>query len=250
MLNIEALADRNAIVTGGSTGIGREVVIGLARLGAKVVFNSTENSRKQAEELTDQTLGSLWIPGDIRQQETINELVTIAKNQFGPPHILICCAGTTMDNHFLRMSEEQFENLYDVKVTSARRLTQQVLPAMKRAGFGRIVYVSSVSADGSPLQLNYAMANEALVGLTKSAALIYPEENISVNVVKPALVETKLTSPDRLPEKFRNEIIAEMPIGRILQPIEVAEAILMLVAQKTAAVNGHVLYVDGGMRRI
>lgn len=248
------LRGKNAIVTGGSTGIGREVVRGLADLGANVVFNSTENSREAAEDLVEEQTARgrrvLWVPGNAAEAQTTTNLVATTRREVGPPHILVAGAGVTMDGAFLRQGDEKFDDLYAIKVDSARRLTQGVLLHMKRAGFGRIVYISSVAGDGSPWQVNYAMANEALVGLAKSVAMLYPDENVSANVVKPALVRSKLTGEDRLAKEPREAIIGAMPIKRILEPVEVADAVLMLVAQRTAAINGQELYVDGAMRRV
>lgn len=247
------LDGRNAIVTGGSTGIGREVVKGLCGLGADVLFNSTEKSKDDAESLIDELSGNvrkvLWVSGDVREEETIKNILSQTKDNLGTPHIFVSCAGITRDGAFIKQEDSDFRDVYDIKVSSARKITQQVLRDMSRDRWGRIVYIGSIAADGSPWQVNYAMANSALEGLAKSIALGYANRGISANVIKPALVESKLTRPPLLDEKSRQKIIDEMPIGRILDPREVADGVLMLVAQRTASINGQMLYIDGGLRR-
>ena len=121
---------------------------------------------------------------------------------------------------------------------------------MTRAQWGRIVYISSVSADGSPWQVNYAMANSALEGLAKSVSEGYSSRGIAANVIKPALVDSKLTRPPLLKEVPRQKIIDQMPIGRVLTPEEIADVAMMLITQKAPIITGHSLYADGGMRRI
>ena len=131
-----SLDKRNAIVTGGSTGIGREVVKGLAELGARVVFNSTTNSQEAAEslvaEVKDKGGEAIWVPGDVRLKETTDSLIKTTRDRLGAPHILVACAGVTRDGAFVRQSDQDFDDVYDIKVNSARRLTQGVVGLMGR----------------------------------------------------------------------------------------------------------------------
>lgn len=249
------LAGRNAFVTGGSTGIGREVVIGLGDMGVDSVgFSSTWNSRDAARDLvrSEKEKGRkvFWVPGDIGKRKIVDKILQRAQSEHGITHILICAAGFTDDQAFMKLTDADFDRMRRVKTDSARRLMQGMLPGMRRARFGRGVVISSVAGDGSPWQWQYAEENEATVGLAKSAALVAPERNVTFNIVKPALVDTKMTTEDKLPEAGRKGLIELMPIGRSLKPVEVADAVLMLVAQRTAAINAHELYVDGAMRRV
>lgn len=248
-MSTESLEGKVAIVTGGSRGIGKAVVETLLENGAKVAFNSRDPEGEEGKQLVEKYQENiLWVPGDIASSKTCEQLVKETRAKFSGIHILVCCSGTTADGPFLRMSDEKFDEIYKIKTGSARMMTQKTLFPMKQEKWGRIVYMSSVAADGSPMQVNYAMANGALESLAKSVALIYPEI-ISANVIRPALVNTDMTSTKNLPIKYREEIISQMPIGRILEPQEVADSVLMLVSQKTPAINGQIIDIDGGMRR-
>lgn len=247
-INMKELEGKVAVVTGGSRGIGKAVVETLLENGAKVAFNSRDPEGKEGKQLVEKYGENiLWVPGDMLSVDTCEQLVKETKAKFSGIHILVCCTGTTADGPFLRMSNDKFDNIYKLKADSARIMTQKTLFSMKQDKWGRIVYMSSVAADGSPMQVNYAMANGALESLAKSTALIYPDI-ISANVIRPALVNTDMASTQRLPTKYRDEIISQMPIGRILEPQEIADAVLMLVSQKTPAINGQIIDVDGGMR--
>lgn len=247
--NYLELEGKIAIVTGGSRGIGRAIVKKLLENGAKVAFNSLNPDGEDGKQLVaEHGENVLWVPGDISQKETCEQLVEGTKAKFSGVHILVCCAGITEDGIFMRMKDESFDHVYQVKAGSARMLTQMTFMHMRRAGWGRIAYMSSIAADGSPGQVNYAMANAALIGLAKSVALIAPDI-ISANAVLPALVDTDMTSAERLAAKYRDQLIALMPIGRKLTAREIADATYPLISQKTPVINGQTIYADGGMLR-
>lgn len=243
------LEGKVGIVTGGSRGIGRAVVEKLLENGAKVAFNSLNPDGEDGKQLVAEHGDNiLWVPGDISQRETCEQLVKETKAKFNGIHILVCCAGITEDGIFMRLKDESFDHVYQVKADSARILTQLTFMDMRRAGWGRIAYLSSVAAEGSPGQVNYSMANGALISLAKSVALIAPE-TISANAVLPALVDTDMTSESRLPAKYADQLIALMPIGRKLTACEIADVVYPLVSQKTPVINGQTTYADGGMLR-
>jgi 3-oxoacyl-[acyl-carrier protein] reductase len=167
----------------------------------------------------------------------------------GSVDILVNNAGITRDNLFLRMSDEEWQSVIDVNLTSAFRLCRGVLRGMMKARWGRIVNISSVvGATGNPGQGNYAAAKAGMVGMSKSLAAEVASRNITVNCVAPGFITTAMT--EKLSEDQKTRILASVPAGRMGEASEIAAAVLYLASPEAGYVTGAVLHVNGGLAMI
>ena len=164
----------------------------------------------------------------------------------GGVDILINNAGITRDNIFMRMSDDEWQSVLDVNLTSAMRLCKGVIRGMMKARWGRIVNISSVvGATGNPGQANYAASKAGMVGMTKSIAYEVASRGITVNAVAPGFIETAMT--DKLTDDQKAGILGQIPTGRMGTPEEIAGAVLYLASPEAAYVTGTTLHVNGGM---
>lgn len=242
------LAGKCAIVTGGSRGIGRAVVLELARRGANIVFSYAGNAA--AAEETRASAAALGVEvravkADATDPAAAPALVDAAK-ELGGVDILVNNAGITRDKLAARMSAEDFEAVIATNLTGAFLMTKAVLRPMMRARAGAIVNLSSVvGLRGNAGQANYAASKAGLIGLTKSIAREVAGAGIRVNAVAPGFIATDMT--DAMPEAAREATLAQIPAGRLGAPEDVAHAIAFLVSDDAAYITGQVLAIDGGM---
>ncbi len=246
------LQGKIAIVTGGTRGIGRETVIALGAAGAHVVINARESSTPQAEELIDLLkpfgVEGIWVPGDIAEPETGQNLVKKTVDKFGSVDILVNNAGINRDGLHLRMSDKQWDEVLQVNLYGSMRVTRAALkPMMGQEEGGSIIFVSSVAAHGMPGQSNYAAAKGAIESYMKSIAVEYASRGIRANAVAPGPVDTDMV---RSLKKEQIEALVRMvPLGRLLEAREVANTILFLASSLASGTTGQVYNVDGGMVR-
>ncbi|HIU05785.1 MAG TPA: 3-oxoacyl-[acyl-carrier-protein] reductase [Candidatus Coprousia avicola] len=242
------LAGKCAIVTGGSRGIGRAVVLELARRGANIVFSYAGNAA--AAEETRASAAALGVEvravkADATDPAAAPALVDAAK-ELGGVDILVNNAGITRDKLAARMSAEDFEAVIATNLTGAFLMTKAVLRPMMRARAGAIVNLSSVvGLRGNAGQANYAASKAGLIGLTKSIAREVAGAGIRVNAVAPGFIATDMT--DAMPEAARETTLAQIPAGHLGAPEDVAHAIAFLVSDDAAYITGQVLAIDGGM---
>lgn len=242
------LAGKCAIVTGGSRGIGRAVVLELARRGANIVFSYAGNAA--AAEETRASAAALGVEiravkADATDPAAAPALVDAAK-ELGGVDILVNNAGITRDKLAARMSAEDFEAVIATNLTGAFLMTKAVLRPMMRARAGAIVNLSSVvGLRGNAGQANYAASKAGLIGLTKSIAREVAGAGIRVNAVAPGFIATDMT--DAMPEAAREATLAQIPAGHLGAPEDVAHAIAFLVSDDAAYITGQVLAIDGGM---
>ncbi|PTQ52145.1 MAG: 3-oxoacyl-[acyl-carrier protein] reductase [Brockia lithotrophica] len=243
------LAERVALVTGASRGIGRAIALELARGGARVLV-VYRGRRDAAEAVVEEIRGlgseAFAEQGDVARPEEAERLVSLALDRFGRLDILVNNAGITRDNLLLRMKDEEWEEVLRTNLSGPFYLMRAAAKHMMRARRGRIVNIASVvGLVGNPGQANYAAAKAGLIGLTKAAAKELASRGITVNAVAPGYIQTDMT--ESLPEAAKEALLRLIPAGRFGSPEDVARAVRFLAGDDAAYITGHVLVVDGGM---
>ena len=237
-----------ALVTGASRGIGRAIAHALGQAGAKVVGTATSDAGAHA---ITEAFGAAGIQGEgrvvnVAEGAQIDALVSAVEQAHGAIGILVNNAGITQDNLLLRMKDAEWDAVIDTNLKSVFRLSRAVLRGMMKARAGRIVNVTSVvGSSGNPGQVNYAAAKAGIAGLTRSLAREIGSRGITVNCVAPGFIDTDMTRA--LPEAARDALLAQIPLGRLGAPEDVAAAVLFLAGPGGAYVTGTTLHVNGGM---
>ena len=243
------LSGKTALVTGASGGIGGAIAKALHAQGASVVLSGT---RADALEAVKAELGSRAFAAtcNLGDKESVEALVKTAEAAAGAPiDILVNNAGITRDNLFMRMKDEEWDQVIAVNLTAAFRLSRSVLRGMMKKRWGRIISITSiVGATGNPGQGNYAAAKAGLVGMTKSLAAEVASRNITVNAVAPGFIATAMT--DALTDQQKEMISTRIPAGRMGTPAEIAAAVVYLASEEAAYVTGETLQINGGMAMI
>ncbi len=243
------LTGKAALVTGGSRGIGRAVVLRLAGQGADVAF-SYRGNEEAARACTAgvEALGrrALAVQADVTDPAAADALVARALEAFGKIDVLVNNAGITRDDLIMRMSVDTWREVLETNLFGAFYTTKAVMRPMLRARYGRIINMTSVAGiAGNAGQANYSSAKAGLIGLTKATAREIASRGITANAVAPGFVLTELT--ESLPDNIKTAILAATPLGRFATPEEIAFAVAFLASDEAAYITGHVLNVDGGI---
>ena len=239
------LTGRNALITGASGGIGGAIARALHGAGASVGLSGTRVAPLEAlaAELGER---AHVLPCNLSEADAVKALPGQATEAMGRVDILVNNAGITRDNLFMRMSDEDWETVLNVNLTSTMRLCRGVMRPMMKARWGRIVNISSiVGTTGNPGQANYAASKAGMVGMTKSIAYEVASRGITANCVAPGFIATAMT--DKLSDDQKAKINAQIPAARMGTPEEIAAAVLYLASDEAAYVTGATLHVNGGM---
>ena len=242
------LTGKRALVTGASGGIGREIAKALAAAGATVALSGT---RVGALEETAAAIGKDCpiLPCNLSKLDDVDKLVPAAEAALGGLDILVNNAGMTRDNLFMRMKDEEWDEVLAVNLTAAFHLNRAVLRGMMKQRFGRIIGISSVvGVMGNPGQGNYAASKAGLIGMNKALAHEVASRNITVNSIAPGFIASAMT--DELNDKQRDAILGTIPSGRLGTAQEVAGCVVFLSSDAAAYITGHTLNVNGGMAMI
>jgi 3-oxoacyl-[acyl-carrier protein] reductase len=240
------LTGKTALITGASGGIGGAIAKSLHGQGASVVLSGT---RAEALEKLKAELGerAFIAPSNLSDNASVEALPKAAEAAAGAPiDILVNNAGITRDNLFMRMKDEEWDQVIQVNLTAAFRLSRAVLRGMMKKRWGRIVQITSiVGATGNPGQGNYAAAKAGLIGMTKSLAAEVASRNITVNAVAPGFIQTAMT--DVLTDQQKEAIATRIPLARMGRAEEIAAAVVYLASEEAAYVTGETIHINGGM---
>lgn len=244
-----SLAEHVAIVTGGSRGIGAEIVKALAAEGAKVVFtfNSSEARAREVEQAVSGAGGTaIGKKCDVSDGAAVEEFIAGVAEEHGRIDVLVNNAGITRDKLLMRMTEEDWDDVMQTNLKACFNTIRASVKTMMRARKGSIINITSVvGITGNPGQANYVSSKAGLIGLTKTVAKEFGSRNITANCIAPGYVETDMTGD--LNEKQREAILSQIPLGRTATPEEIAGAVVFLASEKSRYITGQVLSVDGGM---
>jgi 3-oxoacyl-[acyl-carrier protein] reductase len=239
------LAGKGALVTGASGGIGGAIAKALHAQGANVAISGTKADRLEA---LAKELGTrvFVLPCDLRDRTAVAALPESAEKALGQVDILVNNAGITHDNLFMRMKDEEWDDVIAVNLTSVFVLTRGILRGMMRRRYGRIVNIASISGVlGNPGQGNYAASKAGLVGMTKSLAREVASRGVTANAISPGFISTPMT--DALTPKQVEQIAAAIPAQRFGKPEDVAAAVVFLASDEAAYVTGETIHINGGM---
>ncbi|HET6372323.1 MAG TPA: 3-oxoacyl-ACP reductase FabG [Candidatus Polarisedimenticolia bacterium] len=239
---------RVTLITGASRGIGRAIAMRLAAQGGDLALLARDEASLStvAAAAREQGVNAAVYPADMADASAVEAAVGKAAADLGGVHHVVANAGITVDQLVMRLKREDWERVLSVNLSGAFHLVHAALPAMLRARYGRIVFISSIAGlMGNPGQAAYSASKAGLIGLAKSVAKEVGSRGITVNVVAPGLIETDMARA--LPEQRREEMISHVPLGRLGTAEEVAGTVSFLLGEDAAYVTGAVLNVSGGL---
>lgn len=242
------LTGRCALVTGATGGIGSAIAVALHGRGATVALSGTRQERLDAlaAQLGDRVA---VLPCNLSDREAVSALAGRAEDSLGGLDIVVNNAGITRDNIFMRMKDEEWDQVIAVNLTAAFVICRAALRGMMKRRYGRIVNIASISGvAGNPGQGNYAASKAGLVGMTKSLAREVAARGITANCIAPGFIETAMTG--ELNEKQVEAIAAAIPSGGFGKPDDVAAAAVFLASTEASYVTGETLHVNGGMAMV
>jgi 3-oxoacyl-[acyl-carrier protein] reductase len=241
-----ALQGQIALVTGASRGIGRAIAEALAGHGVVVVGTATTEAGAAAVSQALSAQGGRGIVLDVNDGAALDAAVDTIVKQQGALHILVNNAGITRDTLAMRMKDADWDAVLDTNLKAVFRASRAVMRTMIKQRYGRIVNITSVvGASGNAGQANYAAAKAGVVGMTRSIARELGSRGVTVNCVAPGFIATDMT--DDLGEVQKSALLAQIPIGRLGTPQEVADAVLFLASPTAGYITGTELHVNGGM---
>ena len=236
------------LVTGATRGIGKAIALTLGNSGATVIGTATSEAGAQniSKMLVDNKISGKGFVLDVTNNDQISSLVESIKNDFGSVDILVNNAGITRDNILLRMKEDEWEEIINTNLSSIYKMSKSVLRGMIKKRSGRIISITSVvGAMGNAGQSNYGASKAGIIGFTKSLAREVGVRGITVNAVAPGFIETDMT--DSLPDDQKEVLAAQIPMGRLGNVNEVAQAVLFLAGESGSYITAQTSHVNGGM---
>jgi len=240
------LEKKMAIVTGGGSGIGKAIAVAYAREGASVVI-AGRDSKKLAQAAEEIGAGCLAVTADVSKSADVQKLVSTALEKFKRINVLVNNAAVLLPGTAESLSEQDFDQTFNINVRGLWLLSRAVLPHMRASGSGSIINIGSVlSLLGARNRVAYSASKGAVVAMTRAMALDHAAENIRVNCICPGIVETELVAKFNLDENARRQRVAMHPMGRFGQPEDVASAAVFLASDESGWTTGSAITVDGG----
>lgn len=242
------LTGKKALVTGATGGLGEEIARALHAQGAIVGLHGTR--KEKLDELSRELgEGAFVFPANLSDREEVKALGKAAEEVLEGVDILVNNAGVTRDGLFVRMTDEDWDTVLNVNLTSVFNLTRELTHPMMRRKKGRIINITSiVGVTGNPGQANYCASKAGLIGFTKSLAQEIASRNITVNCIAPGFIQSAMT--DKLNEKQKEAIMGNIPMKRMGVGGDIAAAVVYLASDEAAYVTGQTLHVNGGMAMI
>ncbi|MHA1637010.1 MAG: 3-oxoacyl-ACP reductase family protein [Candidatus Thorarchaeota archaeon] len=246
---MKMLEGKTVLVTGAGKSLGSIIALSLARLGADVAVNYN-TSDKGAKEVCDaiSELGKKSIPvqADVSHSEAVQKMFHEVVSELGPVDILVNNAAINIDSTIRKMDDETWNRVLEVCLTGSFNCTREALPAMRDSGWGRIINISSIAAySGVFGAANYAAAKSAIIGFTRSLSREVARYSITANAIAPGYIDIGMAH--RIPKKMQEDLIHQIPIGRLGHPEEVAATVAFLASQGAAYITGQVIHVNGGL---
>ncbi|NML15059.1 3-oxoacyl-ACP reductase FabG [Azohydromonas caseinilytica] len=246
-MSAPALNEQVALVTGASRGIGRAIALALAQAGMKVIGTATtDNGAESITQALAAFPGCSGLKLDVNDAAGVDAAIeTLVKAQ-GGLHVLVNNAGITRDQLAMRMKDADWDAVLDTNLKAVFRLSRAVMRPMMKQRYGRIVNITSVvGASGNAGQANYAAAKAGVAGMTRALARELGSRGVTVNCVAPGFIATDMT--DVLPEAQKAALLQQIPLGRLGQPQEIADAVCFLASPQAGYITGTELHVNGGM---
>ncbi len=242
------LKGKKVLVTGASGGIGKAIAIELSSNGADLCL--TGRNKSELESLQKLIGGNCQIIiSDLSKSEGIDELANSAQEKMGQIDILINNAGITRDNLFMRMSEEDWNEVINVNLNSIFKLTKHLIKGMIKRRYGRIINITSViGVAGGAGQSNYSASKAGIIAMSKSLAQEVGSRSVTVNSIAPGFIETNMTA--ELSDDRKEEILHSISVGRLGKPDDIAGAVCFLASDKASYITGQTIHINGGMLMI
>ncbi|MCG6981800.1 MAG: 3-oxoacyl-[acyl-carrier-protein] reductase [Deltaproteobacteria bacterium] len=240
-----------AVVTGGSRGIGRAIIMAIADECSTVVFNHFDPPEDTAAAETIKMAGERGceIEGvrlDVSNYQEVQEFINGVAERHGRIDVLVNNAGITRDTLLLRMKEADWDAVLAVNLKSVFNCTQAAVRFMTKQRYGRVVSIASVvGAMGNAGQANYAASKAGIMGFTKSVAREVAGRNVTVNAVAPGFIETEMTA--KLSDKVKEAFLIQIPLGRAGHPEDVAQLVKFLISDDASYITGQIIHLNGGM---
>ena len=238
------LSGKRVLITGAAGGIGKELSKSFLEVGANIILSGTNIKRLQS--LKDDLNRECEVyKCDLKNVDEINDLLNYLDGS-GGVDVLINNAGKTEDNLLMRMSDEQWEDIMLINLTSVMRLTRGIIRGMIKKRWGRIINITSIVAStGNPGQSNYVASKSGLIGFSKSLASEVASRGITVNCIAPGFIKTNMT--DKLNENQTSSILNKIPMSRIGAPIDICSSAIFLASSYSNYITGQTIHVNGGM---
>ena len=241
------LAGKRAIVTGSGQGIGKGIALKLAERGADLIVDdiNSQTAHKTAQEVQAMGRRAVAVVADVSKREDVVKLVNTAVKELGGVDILVNNAGIARSAVLMRLKDKQWEEVLDVNLKGVFYCTQSVVPHMIKQRYGKIISISSIyGRTGAIGDANYAASKAGIVGFTKSVAKELARYNITINAIMPGLIDTPLLRG--IPDKYLQPMIAEIPLGRVGRPEDIANVVAFLASDDASYMTGVILEVTGG----
>jgi 3-oxoacyl-[acyl-carrier protein] reductase len=243
------LKGRRALVTGASKGIGKEIAYALASEGCDVALNyrSSEGEAEEVARWLEDTGVNTWVyPADVSDPEGVAEMKRCVEKYFGKIDILVNNAGINVDKLFVKMDQKMWDKVISVNLTGVFNCTNSFINTILESDHGRVINITSIVGQmGNVGQVNYAASKAGIIGMTKALAREMARKNVTVNAIAPGFIETDMVA--NIPDKIKDKILTQIPLGRFGKPQEVAQAVVYLASDEAAFITGHVLNINGGM---